>query len=202
MKSLRVVVRHYGGPEVLEIVEEDAPHPASGELRVRTIAAGVSFAELLMREGIHPEKTILPFTPGWDIVGIVDEAGERASHSMVGKMVAALPVHGGYAQFICLPEDELTPVSTGVDPAEAVSLVLNYVTAYQMMHRLGHASPGQRALFMARPAEWAGLCCNLAAWQVWRCMGLHLLQLIRSYPISGPRRSTTSGPTSSKRSIA
>ncbi|BCG95252.1 medium chain dehydrogenase/reductase family protein [Mesorhizobium sp. 131-2-1] len=146
MKSLRIVVRHYGGPEVLEIVEEDAPHPASGELRVQTIAAGVSFAELLMREGIHPEKTTLPFTPGWDIVGIVDEAGEGASDTMVGKMVAALPIHGGYAQFICLPEGELTPVPTGVDPAEAVSLVLNYVTAYQMMHRFGHASPGQRVL--------------------------------------------------------
>jgi NADPH2:quinone reductase len=61
-------------------------------------------------------------------------------------MVAALPIHGGYAQFICLPEDDLTPVPDGVDPAEAVSLVLNYVTAYQMMHRLGHASPGQRVL--------------------------------------------------------
>ena len=146
MKSLRVVVRHHGGPEVLELVEEDAPHPASGELRVQIIAAGVSFAELLMREGIHPEKTTLPFTPGWDIVGIVDEAGEGASHAMLGKLVAALPIHGGYAQFICLPEDELTSVPTGVDPAEAVSLVLNYVTAYQMMHRLGHPSPGQRVL--------------------------------------------------------
>src|SRR5262245_8131204 len=146
MKSLRVVVRHLGGPEVLEIVQEDAPQPASGELRVRIIAAGVSFAELLMREGIHPEKTSLPFTPGWDIVGIVDKAGEGASPAMIGQMVAALPIHGGYAQFICLPEGEFTPVPAGVDPVEAVSLVLNYVTAYQMMHRLGHASPGQRIL--------------------------------------------------------
>jgi len=61
-------------------------------------------------------------------------------------MVAALPIHGGYAQYICLPESELTLVPTGVDAAEAVSLVLNYVTAYQMMHRLGHAVPGQRVL--------------------------------------------------------
>ncbi|MDW6025719.1 medium chain dehydrogenase/reductase family protein [Mesorhizobium sp. BAC0120] len=146
MKSLRVVVRHLGGPEVLEIVQEEAPQPAPGELRVRTIAAGVSFAELLMREGIHPEKTTVPFTPGWDIVGIVDEAGEGASHTMVGQMVAALPIHGGYAQFICLPEGEFIPVPAGVDPVEAVSIVLNYVTAYQMMHRLGHASSGQRIL--------------------------------------------------------
>jgi NADPH:quinone reductase-like Zn-dependent oxidoreductase len=79
-------------------------------------------------------------------VGVVDKVGEGASPAMVSRMVAALPIHGGYAQFICLPEEELTPVPDGVDPAEVVSLVLNYVTAYQMMHRLGHASPGQRVL--------------------------------------------------------
>ena len=146
MKSLRIVARRFGGPEVLETIEEDAPEPQAGEVRVRIVAAGVSFAELLMREGVHPEKTTLPFTPGWDIVGIVDKAGEGASQAAVGQMVAALPVHGGYAQYICLPESEFTPVPAGVDAAEAVSLVLNYVTAYQMMHRLGRASRGQRVL--------------------------------------------------------
>ena len=75
MKSLRIVVRRFGGPEVLETVEEEAPEPGRGEVRVRVFAAGVSFADLLMREGIHPEKTTLPFTPGWDIVGVVDNAG-------------------------------------------------------------------------------------------------------------------------------
>src|SRR5262245_19842869 len=146
MKSLRIIVRRLGGPEVLETLEEDAPEPGRGEARVRVLAAGVSFAELLMREGIHPEKTILPFTPGWDIVGVVDKTGEDVSQATVGQMVAALPVHGGYAQYICLPEGELTPVPAGLDPAEAVSLVLNYVTAYQMMHRVAHASQGQRVL--------------------------------------------------------
>jgi NADPH:quinone reductase-like Zn-dependent oxidoreductase len=138
MKSLRIIVRRLGGPEVLETLEEEAPEPAQSEVRVRVLAAGVSFADLLMREGIHPEKTLLPFTPGWDIVGVVDK--------IAGLMVAALPIHGGYAQHICLPPSELTAVPDGLDPAEAVSLVLNYVTAYQMMHRLGHASRGQRVL--------------------------------------------------------
>jgi NADPH2:quinone reductase len=110
------------------------------------LAAGVSFADLLMREGIHPEKTLLPFTPGWDIVGVVEKTGDEVSQAMAGRMVAALPIHGGYAQHICLPQSELTPVPDGLDPAEAVSLVLNYVTAYQMMHRLGRASRGQRVL--------------------------------------------------------
>lgn len=146
MKSLRIIVRRLGGPDVIETAQEEAPEPGRGEVRVRILAAGVSFADLLMREGIHPEKTILPFTPGWDIVGIVDKTGEGASQAIVGQMVAALPIHGGYAQYICLPESELTPVPAGLDAAEAVSLVLNYVTAYQMIHRVAHAAAGQRAL--------------------------------------------------------
>jgi NADPH2:quinone reductase len=147
MKSLRIIVRRHGGPEVLETAEEEAPEPGRGEVRVRVYAAGVSFADLLMREGIHPEKTLLPYTPGWDIVGVVEKTGEEAPHAtVVGQMVAALPIHGGYAQYICLPQSELTPVPDGLDPAEAVSLVLNYITAYQMMYRVGHASPGQRVL--------------------------------------------------------
>jgi NADPH:quinone reductase-like Zn-dependent oxidoreductase len=146
MKSLHIIVRRLGGPEVLETLEQEVPEPARGEARVCVFAAGVSFADLLMREGVHPEKTILPFTPGWDVVGVVEKIGEDASQAMVGQMVAALPIHGGYAQHICLPQSELTPVPDGLDPAEAVSLVLNYVTAYQMMHRLAHALPGQRIL--------------------------------------------------------
>ena len=146
MKSLRIIARRFGGPEVLETVQEEMPEPGRGEVRVRELAAGVSFADLLMREGIHPEKTTPPFTPGWDIVGVVEKPGNGVSEISAGQMVAALPIHGGYAQYICLPESELTPVPAGLDPAEAVSLILNYVTAYQMMHRVAHASSGQRAL--------------------------------------------------------
>jgi len=129
MKSLRIIVRRHGGPEGLETIEEEAPDPGRGEARVRVFAAGVSFAEMLMREGLHPEKTILPFTPGWDIVGMVEKVGQETSQAWIGQTVAALPIHGGYAQHICLPQTELTPVPDGLDPAEAVSLVLNYVTA-------------------------------------------------------------------------
>lgn len=146
MRCLRIIARRFGGPEVLEAAQEEVPEPGRGEVRVRELTAGVSFADLLMREGIHPEKTTPPFTPGWDIMGVVEKTGEGVSQARVGQMVAALPIHGGYAQYICLPEDELTPVPAGLDPAEAVSLVLNYVTADQMLHRLGHASAGQRAL--------------------------------------------------------
>jgi NADPH:quinone reductase-like Zn-dependent oxidoreductase len=146
VKSHRIIVRRRGGPEVLESIEEHACEPRRGEVRVRILAAGVSYADMLMREGVHPEKTRLPFTPGWDLVGVVDKLGEGVSEVAAGQMVAALPIHGGYAQYICLPQDELVPVPAELDPVEAACLVLNYVTAYQMMHRLAHAASGQRAL--------------------------------------------------------
>jgi NADPH2:quinone reductase len=58
-----------------------------------------------------------------------------------------MPISGAYAEFVCLPQRELVPVPAGLDPAEAVSLVLNYITAYQMLHRSARVRPGQRALF-------------------------------------------------------
>ena len=115
-------------------------------MRVRVLAAGVSLPDLLMREGIHPETPPLPFTPGWDLVGIVDRFGDGVSGLESGEIVAALPIIGAYAEFVCLPQRELVPVPCGLDAAEAVSLVLNYVTAYQMLHRSAKVRPGQRVL--------------------------------------------------------
>jgi NADPH2:quinone reductase len=100
----------------------------------------------MAREGVHPETPPVPFTPGWDLVGVVDRLGDGVSGIDQGQTVAALPIHGAYAEFICLAQSELVPVPTGLDAAEAVSLVLNYVTAWQMMHRSATVGPGQRAL--------------------------------------------------------
>jgi NADPH2:quinone reductase len=72
-------------------------------------------------------------------------SGGHISGIEAGQIVAALPITGAYAEFVCLPR-ELVPVPSGLDAAEAVSLVLNYVTAYQMLHRSAHVRPGQRVL--------------------------------------------------------
>ena len=142
----RIVVTRYGGPDELRVVEEPCPEPKRGEVRVRVLAAGVALPDVMMREGIHPETPRLPFTPGWDLVGEVDRLGEGVSGIQPGQIVAALPIFGAYAEFVCLPAREFVPVPSGLDPAEAVSLVLNYVTAYQMMHRSARVKRGQRVL--------------------------------------------------------
>lgn len=143
MKYRRIIVnrkRH------LELVEDDLPNPRPGEVRVKIQAAGVSFADVLMREGIHPEARRPPFTPGWDVVGVVESLGEGIRAVLLGATVAAMPIVGGYAEYICLPETELVSVPPQLDPAEAVCLILNYVTAYQMLHRSAQAKPGETAL--------------------------------------------------------
>ena len=146
MKHKRIVVTHYGGPDALEVLEEECPEPKRGEVRLRVLAAGVSLPDVLMREGVHPETPSLPFTPGWDLIGVVDRLGERSSGIELGQIVAALPISGAYADFVCLPQRDVVPVPGGLDTAEAASLVLNYVTAYQMLHRSARVSPGQRVL--------------------------------------------------------
>src|SRR5678816_3994516 len=77
MRHTRVIVTHYGGPDALAVVEEECPEPKDGEVRVRVLAAGVSLPDVLMREGVHPETPTLPFTPGWDLIGVVDKGRRR-----------------------------------------------------------------------------------------------------------------------------
>ena len=146
MKHTRIIVTHYGGPDALQVLEEECPEPKDGEVRVRVLAAGVALPDVMAREGVHPETPPLPFTPGWDLVGVVNRLGKGVSGIEPGQIVAALPISGAYAEFVCLPQRELVPVPSGLDAAEAVCLVLNYITAYQMLHRSAKVRPGQRVL--------------------------------------------------------
>src|SRR6266516_2119439 len=146
MRYTRIIGTRYGGPDALQGLEEDCPEPKHGEVRVRVLAAGVALPDVMAREGVHPETPRVPFTPGWDLVGVVDRLGDGVSGIEPGQRVAALPIHGAYAEFVCLPQRELVPVPSGLDAAEAVSLILNYVTAYQMLHRSAKVRPGQRVL--------------------------------------------------------
>ena len=99
-----------------------------------------------MRYGLYPGTPPLPFSPGYDVVGDVDAIGEGVSDFAIGDRIAALTQWGGYAQYIIVRPEQLTRVPAELDPAEAVSLVLNYVTAYQMLHRVAEVKSGQRIL--------------------------------------------------------
>lgn len=144
MKS--VVISRTGGPEVLQLVDRDLPEPKSGEVRIRVLATGVAYADVLMRYGLYQGVPSLPYAPGYDVVGVIESAGSEVSRLKIGDTVAALTVTGGYSQYMVLPQAELVSVPAELDPAEAVSLVLNYTTAYQMLHRIAKVQKGARVL--------------------------------------------------------
>lgn len=148
MSYHRVIMTEYGAPDVLALVEEPTiPVPQSGEVRVKMLATSACFTDTLIRRGRYfGVKEKLPFSPGYDLVGQIDAVGEGITHLQVGQQVAALTVTGAYAEYLCIPAEECVPVPDSLDPAEAVSMVLTYATAYQMLHRLAKAQRGQRIL--------------------------------------------------------
>jgi NADPH:quinone reductase-like Zn-dependent oxidoreductase len=145
-KNVRVVITRLGGPEVLRQIEEEMPAVPDRHVRVRVLAAGVAYADVLMRHGLYPAVPQLPFAPGYDIVGEVDLPGPNVADFQPGQRVAALTMIGGYSRYTVVPAAHLVPVPDGLDPVEAVSLVLNYVTAYQMIHRVAQVRKGQTIL--------------------------------------------------------
>ncbi len=151
IKHHRVVVTRHGGPDVLRVVEEDRPEPRTGEVRVNVLATGVSAYDLMFRRsGLLPGTPRVPFTLGTDVVGVVDKPGEGVSTVEPGQRVAGATFSrnglGGYAEYICLPASDLVAVPSGVDPAEAVCLVANYLTAHMALHRVANVRSGERVL--------------------------------------------------------
>jgi NADPH2:quinone reductase len=143
----RVVVDHFGGPEVLKIVEEDDPRPGPGEVRISVLAAGVSFTDAQLRAGTYiPGGPKPPFTPGYEVVGVVEELGPGCSRLREGDRIGALTVWGADADRVCVPEATAVEVPEDVDPAEVVSLLFPYMTAYQVIHRTAMAKSGETVL--------------------------------------------------------
>src|SRR5437764_754805 len=142
----RVVVDRFGGPEVLRVVEDDVPRPGPGEVLVGVLAAGVSFSDALMRAGTYLGVPKPPFTPGYELVGVVEELGPGCSRLRVGDRVASLTVWGAYAERVCVLEENAVVVPDDLDPADVVNLVLTYMTAYQLLHRMANVKSGESVL--------------------------------------------------------
>jgi NADPH:quinone reductase-like Zn-dependent oxidoreductase len=135
-----------GGPEVLEIVELPLPSPAPGELRVRVRAAGVGATDLAMLEGNYIFAPKIPFVPGYETVGEVDALGAGVTGFELGQRVAALTVYGGFAEILVRGAEHCLPVPDSVSDRDAAAVILNFVTAWQMIHRVAKVRSGQSAL--------------------------------------------------------
>ena len=120
--------------------------PVAGQVLVRVEASGISFAEQSMRRGRYPGQPAFPFVPGYDLVGRVVAVGPDVDAELMGKRVAALTKTGGWATHALVPANTLLPVPDSIDPAEAETLVVNGITAWQMLHREAKVRRGQTIL--------------------------------------------------------
>jgi len=140
------MVTRKGGPQVLQVVEMPLDPPGPGQLRVRVRAAGVGSTDLLLLAGNYRYAPKIPLVPGYEIAGVVDAVGAGVSGFEVGQRVAALTVYGGFAEVLVREAEHFLPIPDGVSHRDAAAVILNYGTAWQMIHRVAKARSGQTAL--------------------------------------------------------
>jgi NADPH:quinone reductase-like Zn-dependent oxidoreductase len=148
MKYKRIVVTKRGPPENLQVTEFDLRDPSAKEVRVKVLATCVCLPDVQARYGIGPFPPKLPFVPGYTIVGVVDAAGPEVTQAAPGDKVAAYLIIGGYAEYVYLRETQIIPFPASLNPAEAVPLLLNYLTAYQILHRSAKVEAGRKVLII------------------------------------------------------
>jgi NADPH2:quinone reductase len=153
-----VMLTKKGGPEALQVVELPLREPGPGELRVRVCATGVGATDLTMLEGSYPFAPRIPFVPGYEVAGVVDAVGAGVSGFSLGQRVAALTVWGGYAEYLVRGAEHFLPIPDAVSDAEAAAVILNHVTAWQMVHRTARVAeaPGERTALVTGAAGGVG----------------------------------------------
>ena len=147
MTNTTVIITRKGGPEVLQVQQTELPLPVGAYARIRILYCGVGFTDVIMRLGYYPYAPKIPFAPGYEIVGIVDAVGPEVQGFAVGERIASLTVTGGYAEYMLIHEDDLIRVPDGIEDTDAVSAILNYVTAHQMLHRCAGVREGQTVFY-------------------------------------------------------
>jgi len=165
----RLEIRAFGGPEVIQLVEDAAlPPPGPGEVRIRVEASSLVFTDMLIRHNLYPVlKLRLPLTLGYDLIGRIDAVGPGVTRWHLGDRVAELTQVGGNATHVVRPADRLVAVPQGLVATQAEPLILSYLTAYQALFREAEAKPGDTVLVLG-----ASGAVGLAALDLCRAMGL------------------------------
>ena len=158
----KVVITAFGDESKLAVVESDLPDPDSGQVQLSVEYSVVCGSDVSMRRGTYPFQKKAPLTPGYSVIGHVRLNGTGCSKFSIGDRVACLSKYDGQAELINLPEKYLVRVPEGVDGKAAVALILDWVTAYQMLHRVAHVKAGQKIFVHALSGAVGGALLRLA----------------------------------------
>src|SRR3954447_11587446 len=167
MKAIRV--SQTGGREVLQYVDIDMPKPAPGEALVRIEAIGVNFIDGYHRTGLY--KMPLPFTPGSEAAGIVEEIGEGVDSVKRGDRVAYAMVRGAYAEYAIAPADKLVPLPDSIDAKTAAAAMLQGMTAHYLSTSTHRIESGESVLVHAAAGGVGALLVQMAKMRSARVFG-------------------------------
>jgi NADPH:quinone reductase-like Zn-dependent oxidoreductase len=143
---VQVVLPGIVAPEGLQIRRAAVPDAGPGQIVIAMEATGVSFAEQQMRRGRYYDQPPFPFVPGYDLVGRVLATGPGVDPALAGRRVAALVKVGGWASHVVVDAADAVRVPDGLTAAEAETVVVNGITAWQMLHRRARVRAGQTVL--------------------------------------------------------
>ncbi len=148
-----IIVTERGGPEMLHVVENELRPPAAGEVRIKTLTVPVVQDDVAIRRGRRPFLPRLPYVPGYGVLGIVDAlgpgvTGPGVTGPSVGDRVIALTGYGGYAEYLYWDATRVAPVPPAIDPIAGAVLILNYLVAYQILHRVAKVQTGDKVLIV------------------------------------------------------
>ncbi|TKJ99341.1 NADPH:quinone reductase [Plantibacter flavus] len=160
--TTQVVLPGLVEPSGLELATVPTPTPDAGQLLVEMEATGVSFAEQSMRKGRYFGQPAFPFVPGYDLVGRVLEVGTGGDATLIGKRVATLTKTGAWATHAVVAARDSILVPDGVSSEDAETVVVNGVTAWQMLHRAARVQPGQTILLFGANGGVGGILIQLA----------------------------------------
>lgn len=134
-------------PDGLVLRTVPLAEPTAGRVVVRVEATGISFAEQQMRRGKYYDQPAFPFVPGYDLVGTVVATGPDLAH-LAGQRVAAVTRTGAWASHVDLAAEDLLPVPDDLDAAAVETVLVNGVTAWQMLHDVARVRPGGTVLVL------------------------------------------------------
>ena len=164
-----IVVREFGGPEVLRIEEAPAPVPGAGQMLIRVKAAGVNPAETYQRTGSYGARNpTLPYTPGSDAAGVVERVGTEVRRWKAGDRVyTAGTVSGSYAELALVLESQAHALPERVSFAQGAGIYVPYGTAFHALAHVARARGGETVLIHGASGG-----VGIAACQLSRNLGL------------------------------
>lgn len=181
----RVEFTKAGSPSTIRVAEMPMPEPKQGQVRVKVAFAGINFADLLMRLGFYQPRPPYPFTPGYEVSGIIDALGDDESQFTIGQRVVAAMSTGGQSSHVVVDAQRVLPLPEEISLEAAAAMPVTYLTAHHMLHHLGHLDEHESVLIHGGAGGVGTAALQLCQWagvsKVWATASGSKSEIIESY---------------------